>query len=298
MAASDLRLLALASELGRMGGHLLDLAGHTPLVSSLRQPRPVSAREEPWKQGYSLGEAARRVCKPATGPIRNLESILRSLGVHVADVPFSDRQLDAASLWEPGAVPIILINSSSAGAARTLPRRAALAHELCHLLHDSGENDMTTQLSWDEERSHGGAVEQRARAFGPAFLARPDDVRTWFRRGRGRNLSDPRSKVVKLAERWGLSYFGAIWHAKNCGIIQSRTAHDLKEASATEPQPWAKHFEIERQSALARLKFSHDEMIEISDLGRGLIAELAADAATAGSISQGRAREILAWGRI
>lgn len=212
-------------------------------------------------------------------------------------VPFAEKELDAASLWEPGAMPLILVNASSGSMERSLPRRAALAHELCHLLHDSGESDLTTQLSFDGVSRHDGAVEQRARAFGPAFLARKDDVTTWFRQGKGRHVRDPEAKVRKLAERWGLSTYGAIWHAKNCGLIRAKTAERLAESQPSQlDQPWAETFEASARSTQKTVSLG-EESVDVSPLARGLVCDLTLAAADAGSISEGRAREILSWGR-
>ncbi len=299
LAPSDRRALALASELGRIGGQLRRLLGREAAIESLRRPKAVAHEPAPWKQGYRLGEAARKACPRPSGPIVDLESLLRDLGVGIAWIEFSDLDLEAASLWEPGTVPLILLNSSARHALRALPRRAAMAHELCHLLHDSGENDLTTHLSWHEEQhQHAAAVEQRARAFSPAFLAPKDEVRHWFRAGPGRNVRQPRSKVRRLAKHWGLSFFGAIWHAKNCRIIQSKTAEHLKvDPVSSERQEWANGFETNRTASSGSVLLNKTE-IQVSPLARGSIAELTVAAAESGMISEGRAREILTWGRI
>jgi len=290
----DFRTLSLAAELGRIGGFLAEKTGSRSRLADLRAPEPVSAASEPWQQGYRLGENARRALEPRTGPIVNLEALLRSCQVHVARVEFSSRNLDAASLWERASLPVILLNTRSSRSRSSLSRRALLAHELCHLLHDSGDRDLTTQLSWSEHAgNYEDEVEQRARAFAPAFLAPRDEVRSWFRAGPGQRIHDSEKKVEALARRWGFSLRGAVWHAKNCGIIQPRTADRLGRSVEDQGHSWADELE----TAAPDLKGLEPETLrdEISPVAQGLLADLVADATRAGVISAGRGREIVTW---
>lgn len=290
----DFRTLSLAAELGRIGGFLAQQVGGPSRLADLRASRPVSAKSEPWKQGYRLGENARRVLESRTGPIIELEALFRGWGVHVARVAFSSTNLDAASLWERDSLPVILLNTRSSRSQSSLSRRALLAHELCHLLHDSGDRDITTQLSRSENAgNYQDEVEQRARAFAPAFLAPRDDVRSWFRAGPGKRIHDPVKKVEALARRWGFSLRGAIWHAKNCGIIQPGTADTLDRSGESQEHPWADDFEREGPDFGAAEPRGLRE--DISPVAEGLLASLVAEATLAGVISEGRGREIVTW---
>jgi len=283
--AADLRLLALGAEAGRIGGFLARELAHPIRLEDTRQPHPVQEGEPLWKQGYRLGEAARRRLVPGSGPILDLEATLESLGVHVGRVSFHADDLEAASFWERGAMPVVLINRSSSAARSSLSRRALLAHELCHLLHDSGEQDLTTQLTWGEGAAGWNEdVEQRARAFAPAFLAPRDEVRHWFRAGEGRSIHQPAGKVRALAKRWGFSLDGAVWHAKNCRIIGASDARHLVIELSRDRHDWERDFESERT-----------ELEGVSSIFAGQIGRLAKQAAAAGVISGGRAKEILSW---
>jgi len=291
----DLRLLSLAAELGRIGGFLASQSSHqaSPLTD-LRAPMPISGREEPWRQGYRLGENARWALHPKPGPIEELEALLIDRRVHVARVSFSSSRLDAASLWEADALPIILLNRRSRRTSSTLSRRSLLAHELCHLLHDSGDRDLTTQLTWGENAGNfNRETEQRARAFAPAFLAPRDEVRQWFRSGHGRRLRSPGAKVEELARRWGFSLRGAIWHAKNCQVISAKTAATLDRKTTTEDHEWSGDFERTRRDAVEEARLEPPETA--APIADGLLADLVAQAVAAGSISEGRGREIVSW---
>ncbi|MCK5798425.1 MAG: ImmA/IrrE family metallo-endopeptidase [Deltaproteobacteria bacterium] len=158
-----------------MLSHLLTLLGRDVALAGHRSIIGVQANLFMWQHGYELGERARRVLQKGEAPVQNLPALLSSLGVHVAFVPLSSKDIHGASIWEPGAVPILLINSKAFVKAHPGALRATLAHELCHLLHDAGERSLTTIVSWGQEGSgnYNEALEARARAFAPAFLAPP-----------------------------------------------------------------------------------------------------------------------------
>lgn len=283
--ACDLRLLALGAEAGRIGGFLARELSVPIRLDDARQAHPVQEGEPPWKQGYRLGEAGRRRLVPASGPIPDLERVLEELGIQVVRVSFQADDLEAASFWERGAMPVVLVNWRSPAAQSSLSRRALLAHELCHLLHDSGEQDLTTQLTWGEGAAGWDEdIEQRARAFAPAFLAPPDEVRHWFGAGKGRSIRQPASKVRALAKRWGFSLDGAVWHAKNCRIIGASDAKHLVVELSRDRHDWERDFESEGT-----------ELEGVSSIFAGQIGRLAKQAAAAGVISGGRAKEILSW---
>ena len=288
----DFRILSLAAEVGRIGGFLARQLDRPSRLVALRSPLPLSGSSEPWEQGYELGESARRELAPQSGPIKDLEGLLNEWGVHVARVEFSAMALDAASLWENESLPIILLNARSIRVRSTLSRRSLLAHELCHLLHDSGVRNLTTQLSWSNQvGNYAAAIEQRARAFAPAFLAPRTEVRRWFAVGPGRD--DAAYKVEALARRWGFSLRGAIWHAKNCRIIQAKTAERLGLTTVDQEHPWSGEFEQGHQGD--SMKADRQWGSEIAPLARGLLASLITEAATQGVISEGRGHEIITW---
>lgn len=290
---ADLRILSLAAELGRIGGFLAKRVRPQGRLAGLRQIEPIAAGAEPWKQGYLLGEHARRALAPP-GPIQNLESLLRTLGVHIARVDFSSENLDAASLWERDSLPIILLNDRSGRSRSSLSRRALLSQELCHLLHDSGKTDITTQLSWSENTgNYNEEIEQRARAFAPAFLAPRAEVQHWFTADAGQRIHDPRDRVTSLARRWGFSLRGAVWHAKNCNLLSAEAAEEMSRSLQDEEHDWRLDFETGGNDGEG-IEFNvlgHD----ISPVVRGFLADLVAEAATTGVITRGRGREIATW---
>ena len=284
--SAEIRALALAAELGRIGGALHRLLSKPLPLVDVRQPISINSYEESWKQGYRLGEKARNLLGISAGPIVDLQKLFETLGIHITTLEIGRETIDAASMVEAGAVPIILLNKASGHVMSPLPRRATMAHELCHILHDAGDHDLATQLSGDHVDDF---VEQRARAFAPAFLAPPSQVRQWFDEGEGRRQKNPHDKVLELATRWGMSWSAAVWHAKNCRLILTKTARRLLELGVE--QDWHLAFEHaipQSQSILAD--------VDVHPLCRGRMAKLVLEAFEVGVISEGRAREILTWG--
>ena len=293
LTPTDLRQLATASEIGLALADVLIAQGKEPPFGQYRnlKGRP-SQRLQPWEDGYELGEAARALLVPVDGPIPELESTLTQLGIHIARTKFSTPDIEAASIWESGAVPAILLNTGATRVKYSLSRRAILAHEMCHLLHDGGEADIATRVTcamgacnWPE------ALEQRARGFAPAFLAPRGQICEW---ANATNLPrNPTDLVHDLAAYWGLSFEGAIWHAKNFALIESEAADDL---TTTDIQPDMPIDRFEREEIGASLLSAYPELREnLAPLMKGLAAKLVIEALEDSVISLGRAKELLSW---
>ncbi len=291
LSPSDLRLLAAAAEVGRLIASLLYMLEKKSHFEQYRRVAGVRRDIPPWRDGYELGEAARCSLEVAPGPLRELERFFNDKGIHVARVRFQARDLEAASLWEHGSVPVILINDNAGRAGYSLSRRAKLAHELCHLLHDGGEAEIATRVSLSEEsETHEDVIEQRARAFAPAFLAPRPMVREWASHY---SSLTPRKLAIELASHWGLSYEGAVWHLKNCQLIAADTAKALLDRPVMELP--AERFE--RETAAVFLRMLDKRLPEnASPLMDGWAAYVIHDALETELISIGRARELLQWG--
>ena len=166
LTPTDLRILATSSEIGLALGELLVAQGKELPFSQFRNIQGPSLSLQPWEEGYRLGEAARALLVPLDGPIFELETTLTKLGIHVARTRFSTSNIEAASTWEFGAVPVILLNSGAARVDYSFSRRAILAHEMCHLLYDGGEASIATRVTCAMGTCNSQeAIEQRARRF-------------------------------------------------------------------------------------------------------------------------------------
>lgn len=290
--ASDARLMALAAELGEIGEFLQGLVGNPRVgLDQMKRQAPVLHHEQLWRQGYELGARARMELEaldtqlPRTRPLSSIQSVLEGLGVHVAYVPLQARARQAVSVARAGAMPVILLNVQHDRARLPLSRRAVLAHELGHLLHDSGELDLSPTER--DPQPHAEAREQRANAFAPAFIAPPAHVRE-----RIAPHATPHDIVLQIAREWGFTLEGAVWHAKNIELIETGTAEELladvawRSRSTRIPGNWepALHRDDPRDHGLD---------VETGPLIGGLLQDLVLQALRIGAISAGRAGELL-----
>lgn len=280
-SASDAQMLAQASEVSRVGAWLSGVLGHAPsALSKFRRVTALDMTKSNWVEGYELGELRRSQIRPSARPIESVEGLLDELGVHVARVRFETNDVLAASIVDANGIPTILLNVAAIRVSSPLSRRAVLAHELCHLLHDGGEAElaMVSELH-DADRL---PTERRANGFAPAFLV----PRTWLSA-----FEEPGAAYVRdVAETWGLTYEGAVWHVKNAFAFREEWARNLLKT----PESIAPTLAFE--SAPARLPIADiGPNLSVSPLVSGRIADLVVEAAKVEAISLGRAREILAW---
>lgn len=299
LSPDDLRLLSLAGEVGRIVGGLLMAMDRPVRLEGLRRVHPIRPSVRPGEDGYRLAEEARRTMELGADVLFDLDDFLRGLGVCVAEVVFSIDAVEAASVWEPGMAPVMLVNSSAPRCRNPLARRAVLAHELCHLLHDAGENDLCTLVSWAEgEGNYTQAVEQRARGFAPAFLAPPGAVRLWWDdRGTG---SGTRGEciVAAMASHWGLSWEGSAYHAGNTLLISKTEARDI----ANSRPPRSEEEALTAASLAFRPKLPAPttmdiagEPVDVTPLVGRFGLSVVSDSLDKGLITSARAREILTW---
>jgi Zn-dependent peptidase ImmA (M78 family) len=274
--ADDRRLLSVASELGRVGGFLWSLVRGDDLPIKVGST-PLKRGTQPWKQGYELGESSRKDLLPSSGPILHLQRALEDLGIHVAWAKFTDPSIDAASLAEDEALPVIVVNARSARLS-TAPAhaqnvlRSILAHELCHILHDGNRkrNPLTMVTVAHGQESLDSDKERRANAFAPSFLAPASLL----------DLSSGYQDVaVELVARWYFTPQGAANHVKNLYGLTPSSRSSL---------------ERELRQAPGAIQLSQESLPPARPLmAHGLIERLAREACKAELITQGRLSEIM-----
>lgn len=279
ITAKDHRLLARAAEVGRIGAELWRLLGKAEsTLIGRRTVSPLSSREEAWEQGYALAQADRQAIADTGRPLDSVQALLEAQGVHVALVDFDVDDVIAASLSEPGALPVILLNRRHSRVQRDLARRSVLAHEICHILHDATEQNVVSMVS--RRTQEGEPWEQRANGYAPSFLAPAAWVRV--------DSTGPRRIVQQLATQWLLSWEGGCWHAKNLKLI---TPQHTKRLMGEGPRDWRAP---EVNETMVRTPM---EMVGLecaaTPLVSGLVSELVAQAFADGEISRGRAEEVL-----
>lgn len=276
LSGHDARLLALAAECGRIGAELERVLGRKRPIVGARSVRGVASRPVAWRQGYTLGATARKQFAPDPVPLESVQGWMEGFGIHVAFVSFESADIEAASIFEPDAMPVVLLNAQSKRVQLPLSRRAILGHEVCHLLCDGGERDLTI-VSRDHDDS---PFEQRANGFAPSFLAPRDWVKI--------EEETPEKIALALAEHWGLTFEGAVWHAKNLGHIDPDVAEEL--VKGRRPRVRRGGFEPDVQRTPPEL-FGLE--VKTTPLVEGLLSELIIQACVDGLITRGRAREVL-----
>lgn len=274
----DLRRLARCAEAGRIHAFLRrELGDPIGTATAVREVRPVHG--EPWRHGYALGENARVRLVGHPRPLNSVQGTLEAAGVLVTAIRFDSLDIEGASLLEPDASPVIVLNRSVDRFNHRLARRAILAHELCHLLHDGGERDLLTVVSRSGDDD---PIEQRAKGFAPSFIAPRHAIRVPAQ-------ASAKDKVVSLGTKWGLSFEGATWHAKNAGRITPDQANRLM-ARSSRPSIDPAGFEPDIVRAAPE---AIGLELDIAELAQSALGDLAIRAVTEEIISTGRAAEIL-----
>lgn len=279
LTARDHRLLARAAEVGRIGAGLWSLlANPETALMARRTVTPLSPQDAPWEQGYALAAADRQAVADTGRPLDSVQALLEAQGVHVAFVDFDGLDVIAASLSEPGALPVILLNRRHSRVQHDLARRSVLAHEVCHILHDATEQNVVSMVS--RRTQEGEPWEQRANGYGPSFLA----PGVWIQV----DATSPREIVHRLATDWRLSWEGGCWHAKNLKLVTPEVTDRLLREG---PRGWRAP-DVDESLPRTPMETLGLEC-EATPLVSGLVSELVARAVADGEISRGRAVEIL-----
>jgi len=148
---------------------------------------------------------------------RDLETgLLPRLGITVQEVHLDDPGVDGIALAGPGITPTIAVNLTSRYARTPWGRRMTLAHELCHLLFDVGEDGRVGIVSnaWAD-----AATERRANAFAVNFLAPEPALRTVLAPG---DAEKWRAQDLERAmEHLGVGKTTLTWQLHNLGWIDA-----------------------------------------------------------------------------
>ena len=180
-----------------------------------------------WQVGYDLAVQARQTLNLGASPVKSMRTLAEeSLGVPVVQAALPSRIAGAtiSARYRDSEFRGIVLNTTGHN-ENPLIRRATLAHELTHLLHDPEQNLESLRVdSYDgiernpERDSH--FVEQRANAFAIAFLAPLEVVRDTI------SSQITTRDVADTMERFGISNTAARYHIENALY---RTAEAPKE---------------------------------------------------------------------
>jgi Zn-dependent peptidase ImmA (M78 family) len=196
-----------------------------PARSPARPPRFVDGVEgAPFEQGFALA-AQVRAQLGLDGPV-DPEALLKRWGVRVftADLRLS-RNIDALAMWK-GSSAWVVVNGAGHHAQSRVGRRATLAHEICHVLFDSGGAlPLVEALGGRMPRD----LEQRARAFAAELLLPRGLIADQYD-------GDALATVRRAANRFGVSKELAAWQLRNSGVELDAVQRKALKGLVSRPQ--------------------------------------------------------------
>jgi Zn-dependent peptidase ImmA (M78 family) len=222
-----------ARDLCALGRVLRELDATWPGATFKRSAAPHDASDAAARHGYQLATELRRRLQRATEPLRDLRAVAEEeLAVVVLRRRLSTR--GACAVKAGDAAAIVLNGSAHQFDART---RAAIAHELCHVLHDPDREGVHVVLDLETDRN-AHANEQRARGFAAELLLPRAGLNGLF--GVPRDVREQAAAVEMVTG--AMDHFGASWqitanHLCNHGFVDRslRAWLEALEAHALAP---------------------------------------------------------------
>lgn len=228
--AAMARVAAAAAEFTTLERRLNRPDRHQQLGLDYQTDRDYSG----WPVGKRLAEKVRMKLGNSDAPVRNLLDLLwAKFGILVVPCELSG-QIAAFSFADSFRGPTIVYNPHRSH-ENIWVLRFTLAHELCHLLFDRGENEpLGWYTSFDdmELETTGDPREVRANAFAIHFLM-PSAALT-------RTLQNPRTgdrpeqTIRELMEQFGLNFKAMRLQLKNFDWLESA---DYRELPRIAPEP-------------------------------------------------------------
>lgn len=254
-----LRAVGRAAHLRRFG------AGAEARPRALFSPLPVTSPA--YRQGYALAQRVRTQLGNETEPIASLHDLAqRDLDILVVHERLKTVRLSAVTVAADDGTAIVL---NDACESQVVLHRRSVAHELCHALFDPPTDGMLAVLDAELDREDHTPSEQRARAFAAALLIPEDGLLEVLGMPESqKDLDEAGRTVIRVAKQFGAPATMTANHLVNLGYV----AKPLRER-------------LIGQVASTR----HTAREPRTDW----LAERVGAACREGSLSEGRAREIL-----
>ncbi len=208
--------------------------GESEVLRRMVRDAPVGRTEErTWEQGYQLAEdlleeiGDRYVDESSV----DIDRLYQDLGITVQEASLSDQSIRAVAIAGPHYRPHVLLNRSYRYRDEE-PRRFALAHELCHILHDRSYGAHLAMASGPWAPLD---VEKRANAFA-AMLLMPDHLVETIVRGRPSPL-DSVAGIGEIAKRLRTSFSSTLEHLCNRRFVDETIRDRLRTALETRANP-------------------------------------------------------------
>ena len=240
-----------AASVIRVQSMMLDWLGLPSKANTAIQPSgnygsPVNPA---WRVGYSLAEQTRARLGLGIDPVPSMRTLVENdLNIPVVQArlhpSIAGATIETRSC-NGGEVRGFVLNTIGDN-QNVWVRRATLAHELGHLLHDPSQElnqlrvDSYTGMGTDPQGGvHSDYVEQRANAFAIAFLAPLDSVR-----GVTPPPIDPEA-IEKVMQTFGISRTASRYHVYNAHYREDRLPGQGYDVSPAEDWLVAEDFTLD-----------------------------------------------------
>lgn len=250
------------------------------------QPRSLS-NQIPWQQGQLLSLDVRKELGLDGRPVDSMYRLCNDLGVVIIEA-FLPVSVSALCLADEHHGPTIILNVQGTNDS-LLPRRFAIAHELCHILFD--EYEMERLQRFDNapgffEAKNKPDVEKRADAFAIYLLCPEGQVRAEWLRAEERGLTIE-ERVRLLMETFGVSFTAIKGHLQSLDLLSRTEADSLSMVNTDTPQTF---LDAERQ---ANPTAYDDTFKPLARLRRGEFLRRMLQAYQEGIITRSAALELL-----
>jgi Zn-dependent peptidase ImmA (M78 family) len=169
----------------------------------------------PFEQGVMAADAMREILGIEDSARVDPFALFDQAGVACYEIDLHP-DVDAVASWGPSHGPAVVINPSAkrlknrtAVMRNSAQARVTAAHELCHLLLDRNHMVSTVEVLGGRTPN---AIEQRARAFAPAFLLPKSQARkAWDEEGQPTDQTALDRLLRSLCGRFGVTRIVASW---------------------------------------------------------------------------------------
>ena len=222
----------LLNDLGRL---LQESPEDWPGAAFKRSEAPHDTPDAAARYGYQLAGELRKVLGRTIEPLDDLRGMVEErLGIAIVLRGLSTRAACAIKAGDAAAIVL-----SGGGFKRAGRARGAIAHELCHILHDPDREGVHIVLDLDNDRNT-HANEQRARAFAAELLLPRAGLNGLLGLPRMvREQDTAKEFVVEAMDHFGASWQIAANHLANRGFVDMGLRIWLEALEAHElPGSW------------------------------------------------------------
>jgi Zn-dependent peptidase ImmA (M78 family) len=158
----------------------------------------------------------------------DLEPLLATWCVYVAELQCPDTAIEAVACWGPRHGPAVLVNPAGRFTSTPHGRRATLAHEVAHLLLDRRSSLPLAEVFGGNVRAE---IERRARGFAAELLIPRSVAGSAFRTAD----AAPEDVLSSLCQKYGVSREIVAWQAYNSGYPMDHGTYALLKGEVSYP---------------------------------------------------------------